>query len=274
MTRPWIDWRSRPVRSSREYLALVEAAVAEYAERLWQRAAAARLQWLRVVLRRVRRALERIPVEARTIQPEERELARIIERINEQYAPPDLTGDLEALGEAIRLQYGFLPSDPRWRTLQREFSDLLRTDLSNYWRTLTDARTLARKLTALRQEGQTTAQIIRQVQQDYGSDYYSAERLVRTLYTAGANRAQIEALADAGYTHKRWLTARDARVRRAHGKLRFDHVRMDGVEVPINEPFITPAGSRLMYPGDRSLGAAGGDIINCRCTILGVVRKS
>lgn len=52
---------------------------------------------------------------------------------------------------------------------------------------------------------------------------------------------------------------------------RFDHRRMDGVTVPIDQPFVTPAGSRLRYPGDRSLGAPAGEVVNCRCTIVGVV---
>ncbi|WP_027882904.1 hypothetical protein [Meiothermus rufus] len=44
---------------------------------------------------------------------------------------------------------------------------------------------------------------------------------------------------------------------------------MDGVTVPIEEPFVTPAGYRLMYSGDRSLGAPPGEVVNCRCTIVG-----
>uniref|UniRef100_A0A7C3DMT2 Phage head morphogenesis domain-containing protein n=1 Tax=Meiothermus ruber TaxID=277 RepID=A0A7C3DMT2_MEIRU len=172
------------------------------------------------------------------------------------------------------MQYGFLPSDPRTTVLEREFRRLLESDLLSYWRTLTEPRVLARRLAALREGNRTTAQIIRQVQQEYGADYYSAERLVRTLYNSGANRAQLEALRAGGYTHKRWLTARDARVRRARGKSRFDHFSMDGVLVPIDEPFLTPAGSRLMYPGDRSLGAPPGEIVNCRCTVVGVMLES
>ena len=75
---------------------------------------------------------------------------------------------------------------------------------------------------------------------------------------ASAYAAQLETLKDQGYTHKRWLTARDNRVRVAQGSSRFDHRQMDGVVVPIDEPLVTLAGSRLLYPGDRSLGAPPG----------------
>lgn len=46
---------------------------------------------------------------------------------------------------------------------------------------------------------------------------------------------------------------------------------MEGVTIPLEQPFTTPAGSRLMYPGDRRLGAPAGEVVNCRCTIVGVV---
>lgn len=49
---------------------------------------------------------------------------------------------------------------------------------------------------------------------------------------------------------------------------------MDGVTVPLEQPFITPAGSRLMYPGDRSLGALAGEVVNCRCTVVGVMQEN
>ena len=80
---------------------------------------------------------------------------------------------------------------------------------------------------------------------------------VRDPCIVGA-KAALEALKAQGYTHKRWLTARDNRVRVAQGRTRFDHRQMDGVVVPIDEPFITPVGSRLLYLGDRSLGALVG----------------
>lgn len=268
-----INWRARPNRSSRQHLALVEAAVADYADNLWRSTVALRLRWLRWLLRRIRPALEQL-IGARTQQPDEKLLEQFIQQQNADFAEPDLADlseELNKLGRKISLQYGFLPNDPRAKTLEREFRQLIKSDILRYWRTLTDAKTLASKLAALREKNKTTAQIINQIQREYAADYYAAERLVRTLYNAGANRAQLETLRVAGYTHKRWLTARDARVRRAIGKSLFDHAKMDNQTVLLDESFVTPAGYKLLYPGDRSLGAAAGEIINCRCTMIGIV---
>lgn len=49
------------------------------------------------------------------------------------------------------------------------------------------------------------------------------------------------------------------------GRTRDSHLEMEGVAVSIDEPFVLPDGSRLMYPGDSSLGAPASETINCRC---------
>lgn len=59
---------------------------------------------------------------------------------------------------------------------------------------------------------------------------------------------------------KVWLSKNDDRTRH-------DHWEMQGVRVPIDEPFVLPDGSELMFPTDSSLGAAAGEVINCRCTL-------
>jgi len=55
---------------------------------------------------------------------------------------------------------------------------------------------------------------------------------------------------------------------------RHDHLHLDGVIVPIDEPFRDPrSGELLMYPGDTTLGAGPGAVVNCRCTLVGVDRR-
>ena len=65
-------------------------------------------------------------------------------------------------------------------------------------------------------------------------------------------------LGSKGTVYKEWIAAHDRRTRD-------DHRRMDRQRVLLNEPFISPDGDRMMYPGDTSLGADPGATINCRC---------
>lgn len=57
---------------------------------------------------------------------------------------------------------------------------------------------------------------------------------------------------------KQWLTMGDKKVRTSH-------VFANNQTVQINQPFVMGSGAVLMYPGDSSLGAPLGDVINCRC---------
>lgn len=65
---------------------------------------------------------------------------------------------------------------------------------------------------------------------------------------------------------KTWRTMKDERVRPA-GKIggkakQYDHRKMDGVTIPVDEEFTLPSGAKTMAPGQS--GVAGEDI-NCRC---------
>lgn len=55
-----------------------------------------------------------------------------------------------------------------------------------------------------------------------------------------------------------WRSTPDSRTR--------DHHRsMNHQKVGMREPFVTPDGYRMMFPGDRSLGAPARETIQCRC---------
>ena len=66
--------------------------------------------------------------------------------------------------------------------------------------------------------------------------------------------------------YKRWIATHDDRVRD-------DHLAMDGKEVPQDEPFVLPDGTKMMFPCDISLGADAGQVINCRCTMVEFVKE-
>lgn len=56
---------------------------------------------------------------------------------------------------------------------------------------------------------------------------------------------------------------------RNDNKTRHSHAQMDGQRVQIGTPFISPVtGAKMMYPGDRSLGAGADDLIACRCRVI------
>ena len=93
------------------------------------------------------------------------------------------------------------------------------------------------------------------------------ENIARTETLLSLHAGQAEAIRQmisSGKVHeddvvKIWRTNRDGRERRSH------HI-LHGKKRPYALPFISPeTGAKMMHPGDRSLGAAGEDVINCRC---------
>lgn len=80
---------------------------------------------------------------------------------------------------------------------------------------------------------------------------------------AGQFEAVVQSAEKSGATDimKRWDATGDSRVRPDHTLLETNY--KDGI--PLMQAFVAPDGSRLMYPGDTSQGATGGQVINCRC---------
>lgn len=74
------------------------------------------------------------------------------------------------------------------------------------------------------------------------------------------NHYDFEDARRSGKTQKRWETMGDERVRPTHWAV-------DGVTIPIDEPFEV-GNSLLMYPKDMSLGADASEIILCRCWVI------
>lgn len=103
-----------------------------------------------------------------------------------------------------------------------------------------------------------------------GTALFATEGLRRWL---GRERANLIALNEANwiwnnkeffdakkrYTKKTWHTALDE-------KVRMTHIALEGVTIPIDEPFHV-GNSLMMMPLDTSLGADANEIINCRCTV-------
>lgn len=88
-------------------------------------------------------------------------------------------------------------------------------------------------------------------------------RNARTMVTGTQNRGKLdsyERAADAGIDIKKeWVATLDNRTREAHGEL-------DGVSVPIDEPFTNSIGD-IMFPGDPDCKDPE-NVYNCRCTLV------
>ena len=91
----------------------------------------------------------------------------------------------------------------------------------------------------------------------------SAVRAARTGITAAENAGRLDswrAAEQIGIKIRRmWVCAKDARTRMTHGQA--DRQIVEGTK----EPFIV-GGYKMMFPGDKSMGAPGHEIYNCRCT--------
>lgn len=89
-----------------------------------------------------------------------------------------------------------------------------------------------------------------------------ATRLARWITREAVFHAQEKISTVLGYTHKRWVSERDSRVRTEHRYL-------DGMAVPIGDTFITATGN-IRYPGD--IHAPLHLVINCRCSLEWIKR--
>lgn len=101
---------------------------------------------------------------------------------------------------------------------------------------------------------------------------YRGEMIGRTEAIQALNRSEFEATKQAiamGATSesavkREWDSAGDKRVR-------YTHRKMNGQRVGIDEPFVSPSGARMMFPGDTSLGAGADEVVACRCRVRTVI---
>ena len=113
----------------------------------------------------------------------------------------------------------------------------------------------------------------KRISESLDGDYKKSIRIVRTethrVRESGFNDAATElnnALKNgtSGYVMaKTWHTMQDNRVRPARQKrAKYNHIKMDGVTIPIDDLFELPSGATCKAPSQT--GVAGEDI-NCRC---------
>lgn len=85
-----------------------------------------------------------------------------------------------------------------------------------------------------------------------------------TSLQSAKQEAYLQAVEQGGLSpsavRRTWRDAGDGRVRHTHRLL-------DGDTVGLYEPFRSPSGALLMYPGDVSLGAPAAEVVRCRCDV-------
>ena len=136
------------------------------------------------------------------------------------------------------------------------------------------SRRIVRDLVEADKQGLGITKMSQIVYDDFNSiGLARAERLVRTANTQVYNEAAWSRVLQYA-PYKEWIpTLSDQRTRESHR-------RMKGVIIPVDEAFIVPAfqpspkskavpEARMLYPGDTSLGASLGQIVNCRCALAG-----
>lgn len=117
------------------------------------------------------------------------------------------------------------------------------------------------------EEPLSTAQINRMVDAYRDSMLrFRAETIARTESLSIVSQAREEAMrqmaeqtdTELSDIRRTWRATGDSRTRDSHAE-------MDGQVVGADEPFVTPSGEELMYPGDKNGSAA--EIIKCRCAV-------
>jgi hypothetical protein len=93
--------------------------------------------------------------------------------------------------------------------------------------------------------------------------------IARTETIKAANYGAVAGAKKTGYkTNKQWVAARDNRTRRLPRDA-YSHLAMDGVNIPIEEPFKVPKKTGgyddIQQPGSPDGDA--GNVIQCRCTV-------
>lgn len=105
------------------------------------------------------------------------------------------------------------------------------------------------------------------------AERYRGEVIARTETLNALRAGQFESIqqaielgeVDQRDVLKRWDATGDSRTRPEHNAIESKYKEQG---IPMDQPFVAPDGSRMMFPGDSSLGAAPGMTIQCRCRLV------
>lgn len=164
---------------------------------------------------------------------------------------------------------------PQATALANAKRDLVELNENYFSRELRDKRFDGVVRKAIESGRPLTSDQIANISQRYSDNLlqWRGETIARDQTLTALNNSQQEALQqllDKGNVEQRdvvreWDSAGN------DGRTRQSHLDMDGQKVGATEPFITPDGAKLMFPGDYSLGAPPEETINCRCRVKLVI---
>ncbi len=198
------------------------------------------------------------------VQPVIKDAMAEIYGINRKFTVGKIEGKAQKAGlEVYFNQYDKRQIDILLRETQTPFSKIAYHNLGN-------DRIIVRRLTTEMAQavilGESRSKIVKRIQKVTGQSLYQAQRVVQTERTRVQSQARFEAGEEARVQGlnivKRW-SARMIRTRDTHAEL-------DGTEVPVDKPFVSPSGAELMYPG--APGAPAAEVINCQCVMETDVR--
>jgi SPP1 gp7 family putative phage head morphogenesis protein len=117
-------------------------------------------------------------------------------------------------------------------------------------------------------KGQSVQEIASRVQHlDSTFGPARAERISRNEVITATRAGNHQAAKDAGSQDHEWRSRQDSRVRQWHADAH-------GQRQPIDKPFLVKnadgISEKLMYPGDRSLGATASNTVLCRCSVRNI----
>lgn len=132
-------------------------------------------------------------------------------------------------------------------------------------RTLDVSKTTARQIVAIIEQqralGKPSDEIRRYLEKEARKQQIRANTIARTEATNAMNKSQVLALNSSGRDwEKSWDAVRDERTRDAH-------FAMEPTQWIDLEQAFNVGGELLGYPGDITLGATAGNVIQCRCSL-------
>ena len=178
-----------------------------------------------------------------------------------------LIGALKEAGEEARREVGV--ADP-WTMPPKQVAEFLATRSQSIMGVGgTVRKQLNTSLEAGYDAGETTAELAARVKATFNElTDGEALRVARTETNMAFETARDKALAAAGIDYKAWLGSHGPNSRPGHEGAELTYIDNP---IPSDEPFIVylnGKGERMMFPGDDSLGATVGNLINCQCIRL------